>query len=151
MQLLHFIFKHKKEIVHLIQKSYQTMAYKASSFLAFILITNILLVTTFQAVAKRNIIPKNSNTNDKKEPQWFFHFDGLPGLGRAGSPPLFGTPQNPPTGGGGAGSEQGGAGAGAGPAGGSYVPGGDDTFVPNPGFEVPSPGGSAGVPAPAQP
>lgn len=128
------------------------MAYKTSSFIAFILITNILLSTTFQAAAKRNIIPKNSNINDKKEPQWFFHFDGLPGLGRAGLPPLFGTPQNPSTGGGGAGSGPEGAGAGgAGPPGRSYVPGGDDTFVPNPGFEVPSPGGGGGVPAPVQP
>ncbi|XP_061337572.1 putative cell wall protein [Gastrolobium bilobum] len=121
------------------------MAYKASSFLAFLLISNIMLATTWQAVAGRHIIPKISNTQDKKEPQFFFKSDGsvyIPGIGRVGlPPPLFGvTPQNPYTGG------SGGAGSGSAPAGHSYVPGGDDTFVPNPGFEVPNPGNGGGVP-----
>lgn len=121
------------------------MAYKASTFLALILITNILLNTTCQA---RNSIPKNSNTDEKKDPQWFFHFDGIPGFGRVGFPPLFGSaPQNPYNGGGGqgAGSE---SGPGSAPAGGSYVPGGDDTFIPNPGVEVPIPGSGGVVPVP---
>ncbi|GJR56558.1 cell wall protein [Tanacetum coccineum] len=30
--------------------------------------------------------------------------------------------------------------------GGSYIPGGDDTLVPNPGFEVPNPVGSGNIP-----
>ncbi|KAK7290917.1 hypothetical protein RIF29_05697 [Crotalaria pallida] len=116
------------------------MACKASySFFAFLLLSSIMLATTWQAVARHNIVPKNSNTQDKKEPQ--FLFDGgfyNPGFGRLGFPPLFGvTPQNPFTGGNG----------GAGSAGRSYVPGGDDTFVPNPGFETPIPGSGAVVPA----
>lgn len=131
---------------------YHTMAYyEAPSFLAILLISNILLTTTCQAVAKRNILPKNSNTmQDKKEPQWFFNSDGgshVPGIGRVGLPPLFGnSPQNPYTGGGG-------EGAGVVPAGHSYVPGDDDTFVTNPGFEVPNPGsgGGGGVPAAVHP
>ncbi|KAJ1410702.1 putative cell wall protein [Sesbania bispinosa] len=122
------------------------MAYKASSFLAFLLISNILL-SNWQAVAGRNINPKNSKTQDKKEPQWFFNPVGgvyIPGIGRVGLPPTFGlTPQNPYTGGSG--------GAGSVPAGHSYVPGGDDTFVPNPGFEVPIPGSGGGVPAALHP
>ncbi|XP_058780007.1 putative cell wall protein [Vicia villosa] len=119
----------------------EKMAYKASSFLALVLIANVLLSNTCQA---RNSIPKNSNTDDKKEPQWFFHFDGIPGFGRVGLPPLFGsTPQSPSNGGGG------GEGAGSGSAPGGYVPGGDDTFVPNPGNEVPIPGSAGAVPVPA--
>lgn len=125
------------------------MAYKASSFPALVLISNILLATTWQAVAARNTIPRNSNTNDKKEPQWLFKSEGgvfIPGIGRVGLPPPSGfTPQNPFPGG------SGGAGLGSGPGGGSYVPGGDDTFVPNPGFEVPNPGSGGGVPAAVHP
>ncbi|WJX69233.1 hypothetical protein P8452_53507 [Trifolium repens] len=88
------------------------MAYKASFFIALILINNILLNTTCQA---RDIVPKNSNTDDKKEPQWFFHFDGIPDFGRM-FPPWFGD---------------------------------DDTFVPNPGVEVPNPDSGGAVPIPA--
>ncbi|WJX69232.1 hypothetical protein P8452_53507 [Trifolium repens] len=103
------------------------MAYKASFFIALILINNILLNTTCQA---RDIVPKNSNTDDKKEPQWFFHFDGIPDFGRM-FPPWFGyTPQNPSNG----------AGTGEGD---------DDTFVPNPGVEVPNPDSGGAVPIPA--
>lgn len=55
---------------------------------------------------------------------------------------MFGsTPQNPYNGGGG-------QGAGSAPAGGGYVPGGDDTFIPNPGVEVPIPGSGGVVPVP---
>ncbi|XP_004487308.1 putative cell wall protein [Cicer arietinum] len=122
------------------------MAYKPSSFLTLILITKILLSITCQA---RNIIPNNSNINDKKEPQWFFHFDGVPNFGGVGLPPLFdSTPQNPDNGSGGGGE---GTGEGSSPPSSSYVPGGDDTFVPNPGFEVPVPssGGVVLIPVPA--
>lgn len=135
------------------------MAYKNNStFLALLLVSNILLATTWQAVAGRNT-PKNSKTQDKKEPEFFFHSDGrvyIPGIGRVGLPPKFRlTPQNPYTSGSTGGSIGGGSGAGSGPAGRSYVPGGDDTFVPNPGFEVPNPGsaggGGGGVPAAAHP
>ncbi|KAK7257457.1 hypothetical protein RIF29_31457 [Crotalaria pallida] len=121
------------------------MAYKASFFLALVLISNILLVTS---VAGRNI-GKKSISQDKKEPQFLFkheHGKGfIPGFGNGGFPPRFGlTPNNPFTGG------SGGAGTGTG-TGRSYVPGGDDTFVPNPGFEVPIPGGGGRVPPAVHP
>ncbi|WVZ00922.1 hypothetical protein V8G54_026991 [Vigna mungo] len=118
------------------------MASKLSSLFAFVLITTILLATTWQAVARRHTKLKNSYKGDKKEPQFLFPSDGyIPGFGRLGFPPFFGfTPQNPNTGGGGGDVE-------AAPGGG-YVPGGDDTFVPNPGFEVPSPRNGGGVPVP---
>lgn len=117
------------------QISSPTMAYKyTSTFLAFLLISNVLL-------AAGRHIPKNSKTLDKKEPEWFFHPGD--GIGRGGLP-KFKLPQYPYTGG----STGGGVGAGSGPTGHSYVPGGDDTFVPNPGFEVPNPGtGGGGAPA----
>ncbi|XP_027344300.1 putative cell wall protein [Abrus precatorius] len=122
------------------------MASKACSLHALLLISTILFATTWQAVDGRHITPKNSNIQDKKEPQWMFNSDGgffIPGFGRVGLPPFFGvTPQNPYTGG---------SGAGSGSAGRSYVPGGDDTFVPNPGFEVPNPGSGGGVPATVHP
>ncbi|KAJ1376545.1 putative cell wall protein [Sesbania bispinosa] len=51
--------------------------HRASPFLALLLISNILLVTTWQAVAARSSsISKNSNTQDKKEPEWLFKHDG---------------------------------------------------------------------------
>ncbi|KAL5132221.1 putative cell wall protein [Glycine soja] len=117
------------------------MACKPSSFLALLLIATILLATTWQAVARRHIIPKHSNKGDKKEPQFLFPPEGnfhFPGFGGVGLPPFFGfTPQSPNTGG---------SGLGSGPLGRGYVPGGDDTFVPNPGFEFPNPGSGGGVP-----
>ncbi|CAL0322649.1 unnamed protein product [Lupinus luteus] len=119
------------------------MSYKASSSFLALLISSILLATTWQVVARHNIVPKNPNTEDKKEPQFLSMSDGsvyIPGIGRVGFPPLFGVrPQSPVTGGNG--------GLGAGPAGRSYAPGRDGTFVPNPGFETPNPGIGGGVPA----
>ncbi|QHN95527.1 hypothetical protein HN51_043490 [Arachis hypogaea] len=119
------------------------MAYKASSLLVLVLISNILLSIALQAVAARNSIPNNSSKNDKKEPQFMFRSDGsvyIPGIGRVGLPGF--QPQNP---------FLGGSGGGSAPAGGSYVPGGDDTLVPNPGFEVPTPGSGGAVPTPIFP
>jgi len=89
----------------------------------------------------------------------------IPGIGPVGFPPKFHlTPHNPFTGNGGAGAGAGtgtgsgtgigtgtGSGSGSGSTGRSYVPGGDDTFVPNPGFEVPIPGSGGSVPAPVHP
>ncbi|XP_015936181.1 putative cell wall protein [Arachis duranensis] len=118
------------------------MAYKASSLLVTVLISSILLSIASQAVAARNSIPNNSSKNDKKEPQFMFRSDGvyIPGIGRVGLPGF--QPQNP---------FLGGSGGGSAPAGGSYVPGGDDTLVPNPGFEVPTPGSGGAVPTPVFP
>lgn len=122
------------------------MAYKTiPSFLTLFLISSILLATTLQALARRNT-PQNPKTQDKKEPDWLFHHDGhIPGFGHVKFPPKFGfTPNNPYTGGSTGGGFGGGSGAGSAPGGRSYVPGGDDTFVPNPGFEVPNPGSGGG-------
>ncbi|BAT90175.1 hypothetical protein LR48_Vigan08g110000 [Vigna angularis] len=148
------------------------MASKASSFLALVLISNILIAI---AVAGRSI-SKNTNTQDKKEPQFLFKSHDrvyIPGIGPVGFPPKFHvTPHNPFThcnGGVGAGTGSGtgtvtgpgtgtggtgsgtGTGTGSGSTGRSYVPGGDDTFVPNPGYEVPIPGTGGNVPAPVHP
>jgi len=145
------------------------MASKASPFLALVLISNILIAT---AVAGRSIAEK-TNTQDKKEPQFLFKSHDrvyIPGIGPVGFPPKFHlTPHNPFThgnGGAGAGTGTGigtgsgigtgtgsgpGTGSGSGSTGRSYVPGGDDTFVPNPGYEVPIPGSGGSVPAPIHP
>ncbi|CAL5211953.1 unnamed protein product [Lathyrus oleraceus] len=128
------------------------MAQRAYSFFALLLIFNILLVTNWQAVAGRNIA-KNSDKDDKKEPQFLFKHDHgklhFPSIGHFGFPPHSGlTPNNPfigGTGGSGSGSGSGSeSGSGSGSTGHSYVPGGDDTSTPNPGVEVPIPG-SGGV------
>ncbi|KAL9297675.1 hypothetical protein ACSQ67_023571 [Phaseolus vulgaris] len=103
------------------------MASKASPFLALVLISNILIAT---AVAGRSIAEK-TNTQDKKEPQFLFKSHDrvyIPGIGPVGFPPKFHlTPHNP------------------------FTHGGDDTFVPNPGYEVPIPGSGGSVPAPIHP
>jgi hypothetical protein len=120
------------------------MVQRAYSFFALFLIFNILLLTTQEAIAGRSIA-KNSNNDDKKEPQFLFkHEHGklhYPDIGHLGFPPHFGLTPNTPFIGGTGGS---GSGSGSGSSGHSYVPGGDDTFVPNPGFEFPNPG-SGGV------
>ncbi|PNX85081.1 hypothetical protein L195_g041147 [Trifolium pratense] len=119
------------------------MAQRAYSFFAFLLIFNILLVTTWQAIAGRTIA-----NDDKKEPEFLFKHEygkkfHYPSIGHFGFPPKFGlTPNNPYSGGIGGGS---GSGAGSGSTGRRYVPGNDDTFVPNPGYEVPIPGGGGRV------
>ncbi|KAI9072070.1 hypothetical protein K1719_045961 [Acacia pycnantha] len=120
------------------------MAYKyTSTFLALVLVSNVLLAT----VATGRYIPMNSQTKDMKEPEWFFDSGDhayVPGIGRVELPPKFKFPYFYPYTGG---SIGGGVGAGSGPTGGGYVPGGDDTFVPNPGYEVPYPGtGGGGAP-----
>lgn len=136
------------------------MAQRAYSFFAYFLIFNIL-VTNWQTVAGRNV-GKNSNNDDKKEPQFLFKHDHgklhFPSIGHFGFPPHSRlTPNNPfiggnggsgsgssgPGSGSGSGSESG-SGSGSGSTGHSYVPGGDDTSIPNPGVEVPIPG-SGGV------
>ncbi|KAJ4729859.1 Cell wall protein [Melia azedarach] len=119
------------------------MAYKTvSSLLAQIFILSVLLA---QALAGRGD-PKTAKNADVKQPEWLLKSDHsllIPGIGRVMLPPGLGTPYNPYTGGG----STGGTGATGG-----YLPGGDDTFVPNPGFEAPKPGrGVEGVPPNAHP
>ncbi|KAJ0111289.1 hypothetical protein Patl1_02203 [Pistacia atlantica] len=72
-----------------------------------------------------------------KQPEWFLKSDHsvvIPGIGRILVPPAF----TGHTIGGVTGSS--GSGTGTGTGTGSHIPGGDDTFVPNPGYEVPTPG-----------
>ncbi|KAK6282011.1 hypothetical protein POUND7_015836 [Theobroma cacao] len=116
------------------------MAYKPSSLLlARVFLISTLLAIAGQAVAKRDI-PRNPENDDQmKQPEWALEHDHsvlIPGIGRVMLPPVV-KPYNPYTGsiGGNNGGSTGGT---------SYIPGGDDTFVPNPGFEVPIPGYGAG-------
>ncbi|KAL6952245.1 hypothetical protein U1Q18_047037 [Sarracenia purpurea var. burkii] len=135
------------------------MASNPKPFHAFLLIFNILLSIAATAFAGREI-PINSKNADKKEPQLFVGADGsvlIPGIGRVilpkkGNHITF-------TGGPGGGARYGGIGGGRSSESGgggshNYVPGGDDTFLPNPGVEVPNPGsggGRGGTPAEARP
>ncbi|XP_059660974.1 putative cell wall protein [Cornus florida] len=130
------------------------MAYKPHSFLALLLVFNFVLAIAVQA----RDVPTNSKTTDEKlQPEMFMHHDGsvlIPGIGRVMLPPKFHQGFNPftynPVTGSSGGSGVGSTGSGGG-TGRSYVPGGDDTFVPNPGVEVPIPGGGGNLPAPASP
>ncbi|XP_022764046.1 putative cell wall protein [Durio zibethinus] len=114
------------------------MAYKFSSLLlCHIFIVNILLAIAGQATATRDIPSNPKNDDQMKQPEWLIEHDRsvlIPGIGRVMLPPVL-KPHNPYTGGN-IGSTIGGTG---------YIPGGDDTFVPNPGFEVPIPGHGAGT------
>ncbi|KAL7219176.1 hypothetical protein ACSBR2_012283 [Camellia fascicularis] len=109
-------------------------------------------------MAGREIPTNSQNTDDTKKPESFIDSDGsvlIPGIDRFMLPRL-GTvfnpfTYNPVTGtsggtgiGGGIGDESGGATH-------EYVPGGNDTLVPNPGVEVPNPGNVGSNPAAAQP
>ncbi|OMO57379.1 hypothetical protein COLO4_35406 [Corchorus olitorius] len=134
------------------------MAYKTCARLFLI---SILLAIAGEAIAARDI-PK---TDDQmKQPEWLLKHDRsvlIPGLGRVLLPPHLKSPHIIPhypytgstgsgsVGGGSTGSGSlGGGSTGSGSIGGSpggarQIPGGDDTLVPNPGFEVPVPGTGA--------
>ncbi|XP_043688872.1 putative cell wall protein [Telopea speciosissima] len=130
--------------------------YSLFSLLPIFLIFTILIAVTQVAVAGREI-PTKANVTDKKQPELFIGDDGnvlIPGLGRVQVPALAGFPFYPPYSGGGTGNIGGGGNSGTGSTGGgspSYVPGGDDTFVPNPSVEVPSGGGAVPTPQTARP
>ncbi|KAK4420872.1 hypothetical protein Salat_2037700 [Sesamum alatum] len=124
------------------------MASNPQTFLGFLVLVSLAMHT----VAGRNI-----PTDARAHPEWLGHFDGtvlVPGIGRFMVPEKgphaksFG--YNPITGTGrGNGVPVPGVGDSAGGTSGqSYVPGGDDTFLPNPGVEVPNPVGG-GVPVPS--
>ncbi|GMI99678.1 hypothetical protein HRI_003637100 [Hibiscus trionum] len=116
------------------------MACKMSSlFVALVFVFGILLV---QVIAARDV-PKNDD--QMKHPEFLKHDRSvlIPGLGRVLLPPVF-KHHHPHTtsSGGHIGSSGGYIGSSGSTTGGSsQIPGGDDTFVPNPGFEVPIPGG----------
>ncbi|XP_047973607.1 putative cell wall protein [Salvia hispanica] len=116
------------------------MASSTSFFLFFLLVSCLAL----EAAAGREVPPTDSKLS----------FDGsvwIPGLGRYMIPkkgsksldynPITGSP-------GGNGLSIPGFGGSTG--GRNYIPGGDDTFVPNPGTEVPVSGGG-GIPVPSNP
>ncbi|PON84637.1 cell wall protein precursor [Trema orientale] len=138
------------------------MAYKTqySSLLSLLFVLGLLLAIANKGVAGRSV-PVNSKNVDKKHPEWLVDHDGtvlIPGFGRIIPPPLHGhnfyKNYNPITGTyGPSGSGHGGLGHGSIGSGirRRYVPGNDDTFIPNPGFEVPIPGSGGGVPIAANP
>ncbi|KAH0651084.1 hypothetical protein KY284_030996 [Solanum tuberosum] len=129
------------------------MANIIHSIFSFFFIINIIFLSfSYYALGGRDI-PK---INDKIiHPDTFMPYDGtvlIPGIGRVVVPPI-GTHVNPFTYNPITGSNNGnglvipipGSGTGTGTGIGTYIPGGDDTLVPNPGVEVPS-GGTIPVP-----
>ncbi|KAK3023391.1 hypothetical protein RJ639_044724 [Escallonia herrerae] len=129
------------------------MAYNPASILLSFL---FILSLAGHALSARDVPTDSKNVDDKKQPESFISFDGsvlIPGFGRVKVPHVtkgFNPyTYNPITGTNGGTGTVGGLGSGTGGGtGNSYIPGGDDTFVPNPGFEVPSGGGSVPVPSP---
>ncbi|KAL8234347.1 hypothetical protein R6Q59_020447 [Mikania micrantha] len=121
------------------------MAKALHSVLVLVFVFNLLVSTT--TAAGRNLPNKNlKKPDDVKHPESFFYYDRgylIPGVGRGIKPkskkgfnpftynPITGTNNGIP---GFTVPNFGGLG------GGNYLPGGDDTLVPNPGVEVPNPG-----------
>lgn len=107
------------------------LATMASSKLKFTLILVVCMV-----MAAAYATPSKAEEGAvKKHPEWFYDsHDGsflIPGLGRYIMPSGGGFPSI-------TGGDTGGAGSStAAPR--QYIPGGDDTFVPNPAFESPNP------------
>ncbi|OAY34093.1 hypothetical protein MANES_13G149300v8 [Manihot esculenta] len=131
------------------------MAHTSKLYLITLL---VLFAISRQALAgrrvpmKSNQSPQDSKDVNLKQSDFLFKYHHpraddhsflIPGIGRVLAPPAFSVPSHSPYTGTG----------GSGPGTGGYVPGGDDTFipnpfVPNPGYEVPNPG-SAGPVTPA--
>lgn len=114
------------------------MAYRTIPSLLLIFL--VILTITGEAVAARNFRGRSSIDDDKKQPQWLVGYDGVsvlvPGIGRITLSPY----DKGSHGGGHAGLY------GSNPAPRRrYIPGGDDNFIPNPGFEVPIPANIDGV------
>ncbi|KAK2997001.1 hypothetical protein RJ639_027688 [Escallonia herrerae] len=128
------------------------MAYNPTSILLSFL---FILSLAWHALSARDVPTDSKNVDDSKQPESFISFDGsvlIPGVGRVMAPHVtegFNPyTYNPITGTDGGTGTVGGLGSGTGGGGGGYIPGGDDTFVPNPGYEVPSGGGSVPVTGP---
>ncbi|CAI9089473.1 OLC1v1024056C1 [Oldenlandia corymbosa var. corymbosa] len=132
------------------------MAKHPHSSITFLIIVLLNVVFSTSIASGREIPVGDAKNLDGKKlhPESFIGHDGsvlVPGVGRW----MFPKPgthfnpitYNPVTGtNGGNGVSIPGLGGGS-STGIGYVPGGDDTFVPNPGFEVPSAGGSVPVPS----
>lgn len=115
------------------------MAYRTISSLLPIFL--VILAITGAAVAARNV-PERPSVDDKKQPQWLvgYEYDRvsvlIPGIGR-----ITLSPYDKGSSGGGHKSSYG-----SNPAPKrQYIPGGDDNFIPNPGYEVPIPANIGGV------
>ncbi|KAK4484430.1 hypothetical protein RD792_007011 [Penstemon davidsonii] len=125
----------------------------ASTSPAFLFILLVSLATNI--VSGRNI-PTDDKAGQVKHPEWLGHFDGtvlVPGIGRF-MVPKKGSHVNPFTYNPITGTNTGNGaiipGIGGSTGGNSYIPGGDDTTLPNPGVEVPNPA-AGGLPAPSTP
>lgn len=126
-----------------------------------LIVLTILLAVAGQTLASRGDPKTTTNNNgEMKQPEWLFKSDPgvlIPGIGRMLVPPAFTHPHHHhPYFGytvGGGGTSGSGTGSGTGTGTGSDIPGGDDTFVPNPGNEDSTPGSEngGGVPTAARP
>ncbi|KAK8657279.1 hypothetical protein V6N13_035529 [Hibiscus sabdariffa] len=111
----------------------------SSLFVALVFAVDILLAISRQAFTARDM-PKSDD--QMMYPKFLKHDRSvlIPGLGRVLLPPVFKHHHaHTVSSGGHIGFSVGYSGSTTG--GSSQIPGGDDTFVPNPGFEVPIPGG----------
>ncbi|RWR84475.1 putative cell wall protein [Cinnamomum micranthum f. kanehirae] len=121
--------------------------YPHSRLFSLFLLFSILMSITQLTFATRKV-PNPAKDANRKQPEFFLGHDGsflIPGIGRVMVPP-FGS--FPSAGHGNLGGSDGNSIGGG--VNGRYIPGGDDTFVPNPGFEVPNPARGL-VPAPNAP
>ncbi|ERN03381.1 hypothetical protein AMTRI_Chr02g219290 [Amborella trichopoda] len=110
------------------------MSQQRCSVFAMFLAVSLMIATT---LATRDLLASPIKDADKKEPEWFIDKDGsklIPGIGRVMVPSFGGFPSGIP------GFLGGGNGIVGGSSPGGYTPGGDDTSVPNPGYEVPAGG-----------
>ncbi|KAK1412275.1 hypothetical protein QVD17_33391 [Tagetes erecta] len=126
-----------------------------SVIMAFIFVFSLLISMTMAGRNFPNTNTKKPHVVDVKHPENFFYYDRgylIPGLGRGIKPkskkgfnpftynPITGSNTGFPTI---SVPNIGGTG--------NYLPGGDDTLVPNPGFEVPNPSGTNNTPIPTDP
>ncbi|KAG7579925.1 hypothetical protein ISN45_Aa03g040250 [Arabidopsis thaliana x Arabidopsis arenosa] len=142
--------KQTHELSPLQQK--QIMASSLITSAVIVVLLSLLLGSAEQVSGLRHV-PKTPKTTDVKHPDFLVTIEPkptilIPGVGRFLLPPKCKKPfypYNPVTGapltGGGIPSYNGGQGAG--PR--TQLPGGDDTLVPNPGFEAPTPTIGAGA------